>query len=313
MRQQNGLWAAVIVLTAGVIFLTGLILVKGLDQDDHDSARSEGDQDSEAVAEFMNEYITEEEWVEELKYRHGEEVLTQLLNRKSVLAEAKARNITVTPAEIEQEINQIIQGYESEEVYYQEMYSQLGLTREEIQTEVAYRLTLERIATADIQVTDEEVSRYLEENGDYYHNAKQMELSLIIVKTLEEANEILDALEQGADFAQLARERSIDEFSKNEGGRIGIIEENDPFYPQNLLSAAASLEVGDIAGPFEMDKGFGIIQLNAIIEQTEQSPEEQREEIRRQIALNEAVPLTQLEESLRGKYGARILVKHPAS
>lgn len=312
-RQEKGLWAAVIILAAGVLFMGSLIVIRGL-KPAGELFTAEGEQDgTDAVASFGGEFITESEWVQELKRTQGHEALLQMLNQRAVNAEAQALQIKVTSEEVTEEINHEIEGYASEEAYYQEMATQLDLTPEEIRAEAAYRLTLEKIATADIRISDDEVSSYVNQHKDEFTPKKEYHLAWIKVGNDKEANQILDRLERDESFGKLAQELSLDEFTRKQGGDLGLIEEDDPFIPEEVLRMAATLSVGDIAGPVKLKDGYAVIQVMDIINSGKQNTQDILREVRRRLALNEAVPLSQLEENLRNKYDAKILTKVPDS
>ncbi|MCJ8015053.1 peptidyl-prolyl cis-trans isomerase [Paenibacillus sp. KQZ6P-2] len=309
-RQEKALWAAVIILAAGVLLMGSLIVIRGLKPAGSVYEPEEESSSLDAVASFDGQLITEDEWVEELKRTHGHEVLLQMLNQKAVYAEAKALHIEVTPEEIADRIKNDAAGYESEDAYYQAMSVQLGMSPEDIRAEAAYQLTLENIAIAHIEISDEEVDRYIEQHKDEFEPKKEYALAWIKLKSRKEANKTLDRLEQGEDFGKLAEELSLDEYTRMQGGRLGMIEDDDPFVPKELLSTAKDLEAGDIAGPIELgDGGYAVMQVIDIVKKEPLSSSEIRADVRKQLALNKAVPLTQLEAELRGKYGARLIKK----
>lgn len=309
VREGKALWAVNVVLVLSVLIMGSLILLRGLGPAQQTSPEEE---DSEPVASVNGEFITEMEWSQELKRRYGQDLLLHMLNRKVVFAEAKARHISTTSEEIAQELKSNIQGYDSEEAYYQQMKTELGLTRQDIALETAYRLVLEKIATAGIDISDQDIDQYLAQNSDQYATTKRMKLSLIKVNSSQEAENVMDELEKGADFSQMARERSLDMNSRSQGGRLGVVEEGDPFLPKELMDSASSLKIGDIAGPFQWEDGYAVIQLTDIVMEEQENLQYVRESIRKQLALNEATPLAQLEEELRYKYQVHIMGSTPS-
>lgn len=67
-------------------------------------------------------------------------------------------------------------------------------------------------------------------------------------------------LSTGADFAQIAKDNSEDDVSRNQGGDSGFfaMDSNDP---NGLIAAAANLEVGQISTVIEGVDGFYIVKL----------------------------------------------------
>ncbi|WNS42174.1 peptidylprolyl isomerase [Paenibacillus sp. MMS20-IR301] len=305
-RQERALRNTVILLAAATLMLGGLLfwslramaILKG--------ETAEGEASDIAAA--GGQPVTDQEWIGELKKKHGDEVLLSMLNHIVVGKEAEELGITVTDEEVEQELKRGITGYGSEEQYYDQMQSELGLSREELREETAYRLTLQAVATSGITVSEAEIDEYLEQNAERFIPGKQMQLSMIKLATYSEGNQVMERLEQGEDFAELARDLSTDEESRQHGGNIGMVEENDPFWPEELLKTAAELEAGDIAGPLQVEDGYAVIRLEKLIAPEIPDQTELRGLIRRELALEQAAPLQQVERDLRAKYDTAINV-----
>jgi parvulin-like peptidyl-prolyl isomerase len=84
----------------------------------------------------------------------------------------------------------------------------------------------------------------------------------ILVNTLEEAQDVLAALQMGESFADLARAVSQDTGSGSSGGELGwnpVSQYVKPFGDAIL----ASTELGELIGPIETEFGFHIIQVRA--------------------------------------------------
>jgi foldase protein PrsA len=112
-------------------------------------------------------------------------------------------------------------------------------------------------------------------------------LSHLIVKTKNEAVKTAKELADGSSFSVLAMERSIEEFSANEGGDIGYISEADDRYPKQYLDTAKKLKKGAYSKPFKVKDGYALIKLEGKISGKNYSFDEVKEQLRRQIALEQ--------------------------
>lgn len=313
--QEKGLWTAVVVLTLGMVVMGTMMVMQGLrpQREDADASGETGRGDGNVIATINGEVITDKEWTDALKRRYGNELLLQMLNRKAVYAEALNRNLTVTPREISRELNAAMEGYDSVQAYYDEMQSQLGLTKEELELEAGYKLLLEKIATIGIQVRESDIEDYRSKHQEDFVTPEKYDLSLIVVKDRQYAEDLVDALKKGTDFEETARTESIDSYSRDSGGRLGWIEQTDPFQPEAIMNQAEHMQKGEIAGPVPVEEGYAILKMNDRKEKEVPSDEEIVEEIRMQLALSQADPLSQVEERLRDKYEAVIIAEIPAS
>ncbi|MEK5450665.1 peptidyl-prolyl cis-trans isomerase [Paenibacillus sp. FSL R7-0331] len=305
-RQERVLRNAVVILAIGTMVLGGLLFwsLRAMAVLKGDAAEGE----PADIATAGGQPVTDREWMDELAKKHGDEVLLSMLNHIVVGKEAEALGITVTDDDIEEELLRSMAGYGSEEQYYAQMLSELGLSRQEVREETVYRLTLRAVATAGITISDAAIDQYLLENAERFAPKKQLQLSIIRVDTYEEAGLVMDRLEEGEDFAAVAGEVSTDAESREHGGSIGTVEEDDPFWPSELLRTAAGLEAGDIAGPLPAGEDYAVIRVERIIEPPGADKTEVREQVRQQLALEQAAPLQQVESDLRKKYDTAIYI-----
>jgi peptidyl-prolyl cis-trans isomerase C len=98
--------------------------------------------------------------------------------------------------------------------------------------------------------------QYKKEIGDKEYKAQH-----ILVKTEAEANDLLAQLNKGSDFTKLAKEKSLDTGSKENGGDLGW------FSPAGMVKpfsdAVTALKKGAVvAAPVETQFGWHIIKLN---------------------------------------------------
>lgn len=91
-------------------------------------------------------------------------------------------------------------------------------------------------------------------------------------KNREEAEQVLARLEQGEDFAALAREVSDDPSSKENGGALGLIARGD--VPPELETVAFALEAGKASEIVDGPDGLHIILVDEKIESTRSPFEE---------------------------------------
>ncbi|KIL34970.1 hypothetical protein SD71_16610 [Cohnella kolymensis] len=223
---------------------------------------------SDVVASIGGVTITREELTNRILADYGAQTLRTVMLAEAVRLEAEALRLKVTEDELQLELLSMRQGYEDERQFYAAMKEQLGMSAEQVKEDARYRLLLEKIAIHKVIVTDREIDRYLDEHREEYEPRKQYRLAQILVKDDAEAESILSQLSGGADFGALARRYSLDEFTADNGGDLGWVEDQDPFEAPEVLRTASSMEVGQVTGPVQTGQGYVILQLNGINEVT---------------------------------------------
>ncbi|TJY38549.1 hypothetical protein E5161_19855 [Cohnella pontilimi] len=271
------------------------------------SAGSKGEVSADTVGVVDGKSISRAELTQRLLSSYGSDTLREIMLHEAVNREAAKLGLTVSAQELEQELKSMMEGYEGEAQFYAVMQKQLGLDKEAVREDAKYRLLVEKLATRDVQITEQQIAGYYKQHEGDYSSRRQFELAWIVTSSKAEANDVLSQLEQGTDFGTLAGEYSTDEMTAETGGYLGWVDENDSFQDPRVLQAASQLNVGEIAGPVKIDAGYAVVQLKGTQTTDGQPLSAVREEIRRQLAMQQAVPIRELERRLLSKYGAKVL------
>lgn len=91
------------------------------------------------------------------------------------------------------------------------------------------------------------------------HGPRQV-IRILVVPTLQEAEELHGRLSNGEDFGELASTRSMDP-SRDRGGLLGPISSEDPTWPQALRTEIVELQPGALSGIVFLDDRFAIARL----------------------------------------------------
>ena len=148
---------------------------------------------------------------------------------------------------------------------------EMGLDKnDEVQTkiaalmkEVTERVLIEALIKQEILdkvvVTDEEAKAYYDKNREGFKDKEKVKIRQIIAATEEEAQAILQELENGADFAELASTKSNNQGTPQSGEYPGYIERGK--MPAILEKIYFSLEVGEISDAVKTNQGYYIVKL----------------------------------------------------
>lgn len=259
--SRKGLLYAIIAVAAVVVIAVVLII---------------GMKSNEVVARVGDQKITKEELYNQLVEYYGKNVLESMIADKIVAMEIEKQNITVTDEELQEKLDEFVESYGGEE-YVSMMLSMQGMTMDDLREDMLSYLKRLKLIEPRIEVTDEEISGYFEENKANFDQPEQVEASHILVDDEETAKEIKKKLDEGADFAELAAEYSKDTGSAENGGQLGYFGRGKMV--EEFENAAFSMEVGQISGPVKTKYGYHIIKVTGKKEAKEATLEDARDEI----------------------------------
>ncbi|WHZ01221.1 peptidylprolyl isomerase [Neobacillus sp. YX16] len=211
-----------------------------------------------AIAKINGDAISKDELYNVMVKQYGAATVEQLIADKIVASEAKKQNITISDEELNKEVDKLKESYGGEEAFEQVLASN-NTTVDVLKEDLKNYLTMRKLIEPQIEITDEELKTYFDENKDSLGEAEQVKASHILIKDEATAKEIKQKLADGADFAELAKEYSTDEGSKENGGELG-------FFPRGTMvtefeDVAFSLPINEISEPVKSDYGYHIIKV----------------------------------------------------
>lgn len=148
------------------------------------------------------------------------------------------------------------------------------------ESEMAKRMTGEVILKG-VGISDEEIQSYYDRHKDRFTIQPQVTAREILVKTEEEASDLLKQLRQGADFSKLAMDHTIRAYAKGSGGLLGSFARSR--YPE-LFDAAQEMKVGSLGGPIkvvdrQMGEAYSVIKVEGKTEGGVQPLEEVKDRV----------------------------------
>lgn len=184
------------------------------------------------------------------------QVLEGMIASKLVTQEAKKLNLSLDDPKIKEQEDQI-KKMVGDEAKYQEWLKQQAMTADEVKNYFA----LSAKVSEGVTVSDEQVKAFFDSHQEQYGGQpEQVKASHILVATEPEAKDIIAQLQKGADFAQLAKDKSTDTGSKDSGGDLGYFSKGQ-MVPE-FEKAAFSQTVGTYTTtPVKSEFGYHIIKV----------------------------------------------------
>lgn len=107
------------------------------------------------------------------------------------------------------------------------MLDENGVSYDSIEHNIEIYLGSKKLITPGIEITDDEMETYFEENKESYAQAEEIEANHILVEDEDIAKEVKQKLDDGDDFSELAASYSTDDSNKDNGGELGYFGEGE--------------------------------------------------------------------------------------
>ena len=212
-------------------------------------------------------------------------VLEELINNEILLERAKKLNLEASDGEVEDKFTELKSPYTEDE--FQRQLKGGGVSVDDLKRDLRRQLSITKLmnreVVAKIAITDQDVADFYNTNKAQFNVAEpQYRIAQIVVTPRKEpqlrnrknddaTNEaeaqrkvkmLMDRLNSGADFGQLAMDYSEDMNSSATGGDLGYLPESalnqsDPA----LKKMVVGLKPGQVSPPIQVKEGYRILKL----------------------------------------------------
>lgn len=204
--------------------------------------------------------------------------IIQFINEELLLSEAKRLELKIEPQLIESEIREMKDGHT--DMTFGTYLSSMMLTESTLREKIERRFLIEKLINSlikDFNVTEEELREYYNSNKSEFNAPAMCRMRQIVVKTRDEAQNILAQLKKGSLFEELAQTYSEAPEGRI-GGDLGFLPENSMDEP--FVKWCKSLKEGEISPIIESPEGYKIYKKIKRIPAKELSFDEVKERIK---------------------------------
>ncbi|MBI1938276.1 MAG: peptidylprolyl isomerase [Ignavibacteriales bacterium] len=139
-------------------------------------------------------------------------------------------------------------------------YDKLPEAADELKMWKEYYLSREEMKTIFKQqaVADDEAEKFFEKANRAVQQPDSVKILEILTSSLENVEQVLNEVNNGADFKELAEKYTLRDSLKTKGGEFNYfpVTENG-----ELGRTAAGMKIGDVFGPITLPEGYSIIKL----------------------------------------------------
>lgn len=182
-------------------------------------------------------------------------VFQQLVQQTLLEQYAKNSNIAVTSTEIDAKENEIKANFPGDT--WNQMLQARGLSEDDVRSFLKDQIILDKALAKDIKITPAQIKDYFDKNHARFDKPAHVTARHISVPNLAMAKQVEAGLKAGQNFADLAKQYSVDPGAKDTGGELTDIPKGQmtPGFDKYAFSAP----IGQISPPIKTPFGYQII------------------------------------------------------
>lgn len=222
----------------------------------------------DAVAIVDGDKITKDSYKDEMSFYSAmlasqqqlkPSIVQMLVQDKLIADDMKKNNVKVDDKELDDKFLQYIQQFGGQEKF-DKMLEDYNMSsdkfKETIKKDQIYQKHRDWFEKKH-PVSDKDAKKYFDEHKD---TLAQVKASHILVADENTANEVKKKLDDGADFAELAKEYSKDTANSNKGGDLGYFTKDKMV--KEFADKAFSMKKGEVSEPVKTSYGYHIIKVD---------------------------------------------------
>ena len=232
-----------------------------------ESAKKENLPD-DAVAIVGGDKITKDSYKDEMSFYSAmlasqqqlkPSIVQMLVQDKLIADDMKKNNVKVDDKELDDKFLQYIQQFGGQEKF-DKMLEDYNMSsdkfKETIKKDQIYQKHRDWFEKKH-PVSDKDAKKYFDEHKE---TLAQVKASHILLADENTANEVKKKIDDGADFAELAKEYSKDTANSNKGGDLGYFTKDKMV--KEFADKAFSMKKGEVSEPVKTSYGYHIIKVD---------------------------------------------------
>jgi foldase protein PrsA len=200
--------------------------------------------------------------------------------------EAPKQGIKVTDKEVQDQIDQAKKQAFPNPADFQKFLQRSGLTEADVffqqRTQLLQQKITQKVTKGKDKVTDQQVRTYYDKNKQRFAQPERRDLRIVLTKSQARAEQAKKAIQSGQSFASVAKKFSIDQASKNQGGKLAGVSKGQQ--EQALDTAIFSAKKGELVGPVKTQFGWYILEVTGITPGKQQSLQQSEPSIKQILA-----------------------------
>ena len=191
-----------------------------------------------------------------------EQVTEKLIIEELQLQMADRAGVRISDAELNLTLSRLAANNQLSLEEFVVFVEENGDSYEDLREQMRREMRIQRIqrgrVNSSIDITEKEFESFLATDETLSALDPELLVRQILVKNLSTANEVIELLDNGSDFAEIAKEKSISSNAQS-GGLLNWRKAVD--MPELFEKALVNQSIGFISEPLESGSGYHILQL----------------------------------------------------
>jgi foldase protein PrsA len=215
-----------------------------------------------------------------------DQVLQFLISSRWIEGEAEEQDVEVDDAEVRKQFEETKKQSFPKDEDYQEFLKTSGMTERDIMLRVRLDTLSneirEKVTKGKDEVTDQQVKEYYEKNKQRFAQPERRDLRVVLTKEKGRAETAQRRLDNGGSWSKVAKEYSIDQASKDEGGKLpGVVKGQQE---KSLDDAVFAAKKGELEGPVKTQFGYYVFEVTKVTAADQQSLKEATPSVKQLLA-----------------------------
>jgi foldase protein PrsA len=215
-----------------------------------------------------------------------DQVLGLLISFEWIKREAEEQGVEVTDEEVKKSFEEQKKQSFPKEADYEKFLKSSGQTNEDVMMRVRLdalsNKIRDKVTKGKDKVTDQQIKAYYDKNKAQFAQPERRDLHIVLTKRKAQAEEAKAALQSGESFKSVAKEYSIDDASKAQGGKLPAVAKGQQ--EKAFDTAIFGADKGKIVGPVKTQFGFYVFKVDKINAASQQTLEQAKATIKQVLA-----------------------------
>jgi foldase protein PrsA len=202
-----------------------------------------------------------------------DQVLQFLISAQWIVGEAKDQGIKVTDSEVNQQFETTKKQSFPKEADFQKFLKSSGMGLDDLKFRVKVQALSDKLRTKVTKgkdtVTAAQISDYYNKNKSRFAQPERRDLHVVLTKTKAKAEAAKAELASGKSWAEVAKKYSIDQASKNQGGKLLAVAKGQQ--EKALDDAVFKAKKGQKVGPVKTQFGYYLFDVTKVTPASQQT------------------------------------------